>query len=131
VFERDHHTCVVCGEIAGEHYDDRPNGSTVRLTVGHRVPGERLGGASLDDLQTECARCNEPVRDLVPNPETFEEVLPAVRSLRSADLKLLQSWLAAGRRSRREVDIVFGRVRRLNQHERRRMLDRIALMLGK
>lgn len=42
----------------------------VRVTIGHRVPQERLrargAGDAVDNWRTECARHNEPVRDATP-----------------------------------------------------------------
>lgn len=80
VYERDHNRCVICGVGAREPYPGEP-GTEARLTVGHRTAEARYGEASLDNLQTECARCNEPARDTPPNPEVLGEVMAAVKQL--------------------------------------------------
>lgn len=129
VLERDDHTCVVCGVRAGEEYDDLP-GKFARLTAGHRVPGQRQGGATLDELQAECSRCNETVRDRIGNPETYAEVLPEVRGLKSSELKDLRKWLAAGQRTRSKTEQVHARIRRLAPSERVRMTETINRIIG-
>lgn len=129
VLERDSHTCAVCAIGAGEEYDEYP-GTFARMTMGHRVPGQRLGGASVDDLQTECAMCNEPIRDQLPDPETFDEVLPEVRGLKGSDLREIRTWLQVGRRSRSKTERIYGRVRRLGVADRVRMSEEISRILG-
>src|SRR5699024_202328 len=59
VLDRDGNRCVICGVGAGEPYPEEPD-SRARMTIGHRRAGARLADASPDNLQTECARCNEP-----------------------------------------------------------------------
>lgn len=129
VFERDNLTCAVCGIAKGDEYHEFPS-RTARMTVGHRVPGERLGGASVDELQAECAMCNEPLRDEIPDPETYAEVLPEVRSLKTAELRELRAWLQSGRRSRSKVERVYGRIRRLSQTDREEMARKVSAMLA-
>lgn len=63
VFDRDNFRCVICGISAGEEYSEKTLGFA-RLTVGHKVPVAHGGLTTLDNLQTECSLCNEPVRDL-------------------------------------------------------------------
>ncbi|GLY40860.1 hypothetical protein Amsp01_068830 [Amycolatopsis sp. NBRC 101858] len=123
VFERDGRTCVVCGIAAGECYDDRPE-RRARVTLGHRVPGKRLHrGASVDELQTECARCNETVRDELPNPITLPEILPRIRKLPRADKRTLLNWLHAGERARSNLDLLYADIRRLSATEQIGMID--------
>ncbi|NDJ91461.1 HNH endonuclease [Mycolicibacter kumamotonensis] len=117
VFDRDLSRCVICGVGAGEPYPGEPD-TAARLTAGHRTPGARLGDVSLDNLQTECSRCNEPARDIQPNPEVLAEVLAAVRQLGAADKRSLLAWLESGHRQRNKVDLAFDRTRRLAQSER-------------
>lgn len=122
VFERDGRACVVCGVSAGEHYDDRP-GKRARLTLGHRIPGKRLHrGVSVNELQTECSRCNETVRDELPDPVTLPELLPRVRKLPRADKQTLLNWLRAGERGRTPLDSLYAEVRRLSAAERNQMI---------
>jgi hypothetical protein len=100
VFERDKNMCVICGAIAGEPYDDMPD-RNARLTIGHRIPGKRLTSkASVDELQAECSRCNETVRDEMFDPRTLPQILPRVRSMSRQEKAQLLEWLEAGRRSR-------------------------------
>lgn len=129
VLERDSQTCQICGIARGEEYDEYP-GRLARMTIGHRVPGHRLGGASLDELQTECSMCNEPMRDELPDPESYEEVLPEVRSLGRAQLRKLYRWMAAGRRDRDRAEHVYGRVRRLGPEDQRKVAAKIFDMIG-
>ncbi|GAA4361938.1 HNH endonuclease [Angustibacter luteus] len=129
VIERDGRRCVVCGVGAGEEYPGEP-GSFARMTIGHRVPGARRGGASPDDLQTECAHHNEAARDVLPDPEDFDEVLPAVRALKRAELRDVRNWMAAGRRSRSKLDLAYDRVLKLRPSEKERMLEAIDDIIG-
>jgi hypothetical protein len=116
VFDRDLSRCVICGVAAGEPYPGEP-GTAARLTVGHRTPGVRRGNASPDNLQTECARCNEPVRNIAPNPEVLAEVMAAVKQLGAADKATLLTWIESGRRQRNKVDFAFDRTKRLAKSE--------------
>lgn len=130
VFERDLNRCVICGIGRGEPYDDDPD-SHARLTLGHRTAGARLGDASLDNLQTECSRCNEPVGDSPPNPEVFDEVMAVVSKLGSNDKITLIEWIESGRRHRNKLDHAFDRVRRLSGSERKQILDRLIELTGR
>jgi 5-methylcytosine-specific restriction endonuclease McrA len=129
VLDRDGNRCVVCGVGARECYPDEPE-VVARMTMGHRIPGERLGEASIDNLRTECSRCNEPVRDLMPDPERFDEVISAVRVLNKGDKLVLREWIVAGQRSRLPVDVVYDRIRQLSPAERRRIIGRLDTFLG-
>ena len=125
-FERDGFRCVLCGVAAREPYPAEP-GTSVRLTVGHRVPQERLRQYgqrdNTDNWRTECARCNEAVRDAVPDPRTFEETLPLVKALAKQEKAMLFDWLQRRERVRSELDRVYDEVRMLSENERERMLD--------
>jgi len=118
VMERDGRRCVICGIGAGEPYPNEAF-TTAALTIGHRVPNA-LGGDSKDanNLQTECARCNEPVRHALRSPETFEQLRPDVISLGRDDARKLLSWMIAGHRGRDRVDQVFDRARQLSAGEK-------------
>lgn len=126
VFERDGYRCVVCGTGSGESYPGEP-GTKARLTIGHRVPQERLRGRGIqddiDNLRTECSRCNEPVRDVMPDPERYDEVLAEVRGLKAADRRLLLVWLTREERSRSSLDQAYDRARKLSHSERERLKD--------
>ncbi len=119
VFERDGNTCVICGVRTGEEYPDMP-GEKARITVGHRVPNQRLGEATMENLQTECSRCNETVRNMLDDPERFEEVIPLLESLDWSMVRELSVWLEDGRRTPFPVDIAYSRIRKLNHVDQER-----------
>ena len=125
ILDRDNSTCVVCGVAAGDEYSDLP-GTKARMTIGHRVPNQRLGEATLDNLQLECSRCNETIRNLLNDPETLEDIIPSIRVLSREQLTQLQRWLANGRREQTDVDIVYARARRLNPQGYSRLLEYLA-----
>lgn len=123
VFERDQHTCVVCGATAGEPYDDLPD-RRVRMTLGHRTPGARLTrAATVDDLQAECSRCNEVVRDQVFDPVTLPQILPMVRALSRRDKQSLLDWLRSGARAKSDAERAYQFARRLSASEQDRLRD--------
>lgn len=122
VFERDQNRCVICGVGAREPYPGEP-GTAARLTAGHRTADARHGEASPDNLQTECARCNEPVGDTPPNPENLAEVMAAVKQLGAADKAALAAWLESGYRQRSKVDFAFDRARKLAESEKAQVVD--------
>lgn len=129
VFDRDGSRCTVCGVGSGEAYPGEPD-ARARLTVGHRVPRERGGSDDLDNLRTECARCNEPLRHEARNPETYEEVFAEVRTLKTSELNSLLGWLESGQRERSKLDRAYDRVRQLGNGERSQMIEAIRAMLG-
>lgn len=117
VLDRDYNRCVICGVGVGEPYPGEP-GTAARLTAGHRRAGNRRGAPTLDNLQAECARCNEPVGDTPPDPETFAEVKAEVSRLGAADKATLLDWLESGYRQRNKVDLAYDRIRRLAPSEK-------------
>ncbi|MFJ5534500.1 HNH endonuclease [Streptomyces sp. NPDC093261] len=121
VFLRDDSRCVVCGIAAGESYPGEPNNKAA-LTIGHRVPQERLRtrrtADDIDNWRTECARCNEPVRDEIPDPRQHDEVLAQVRRLNRANKRTLLGWLQRGERTRSELDRVYDHARVLTHNEK-------------
>lgn len=125
VLDRDGNRCVVCGVGAGEPYPEDPD-SRARMTIGHRRAGARLANASPDNLQTECARCNEPSGDAIPDPETLEAVMAAVRRLGAKDRRNLLAWIEAGHRQRSQLDLAYDRTRRLSESERASVRARLA-----
>lgn len=130
VYERDKRTCVVCGIAAGEPYDDLPT-KTARITLGHRIPGKRLSrAATLDELQTECARCNETVRDQIVDPVTLPEILPTVRNLRRGEKEELLLWIEYGRRIPSRLEKVYAEARQLSADEREELRRQLAAMVG-
>lgn len=131
VLDRDGRRCVVCGVGAGEPYAREP-GSSAALTVGHRVPSARKGqsGVQLSNLQTECKRCNEPVRNELRDPENLEELLPDALKMKKSDLVRLESWVEAGFRITDHVDEVFDRYKRLPEGDRQRLKDAVNRKIG-
>lgn len=117
VLDRDGNRCVVCGVGAGEPYPEDPE-TRARMTIGHRRAGSRLTDASPDNLQTECARCNEPTGDAIPDPEVLDAVMASVRRLAARDRRALLEWIDAGHRQRSALDDAYDRVRRLSESER-------------
>jgi hypothetical protein len=128
VFERDGRRCVICGLGSDEFYED---GSRVSLTVGHRYPNARRGAADENNLQTECRRCNEPVRDELAATETLEDVLPELRLMGREAKSKLESWLLEGRRVRDRTDEIYDRLRRLSSADREAALDALGAMLDR
>lgn len=124
MFERDGYRCVVCGVGRGEEYPDPPPGIAV-MTAGHRI-AQKLGGSDdLDNLQTECRRCNEQIREEAGLPETFDEVYSEVRSLRRSDKKTLLQWLRSGQRLRSPLDRIYDRARTLSNNERKALVEKL------
>ena len=129
MLERDNHTCVICGIPSGEPYPDMPS-KRARMTWGHRVPGKRLGrDTTLDDVQTECARCNETARDELFDPVTLPEVLPTIRNLPRKEKALLLQWLRDGRRPTNSLDQAYANARRLSEQERAELLSHLTTMV--
>lgn len=128
IFARDGHRCVVCGVGRAEPYPSEPT-TSARLTIGHRVPQERLRQYgqrdNLDNWRTECARCNESVRDAAPDPHTFEETLPLVKHLTRPQKARLRDWLERGERVRDNLDRAYDQARMLSDEERGKMLDHL------
>ncbi|GFG87759.1 HNH endonuclease [Mycolicibacter algericus] len=112
---------MICGVGAREPYPGEP-GTKARLTVGHRIAEIRKGEASLDNLQTECARCNEQAQDTPPHPESLGEVLAVVKQLGAADKAALLTWLECGYRHRNKVDFAYDRTRRLAPSEKEHIM---------
>jgi hypothetical protein len=128
VIDRDGRRCVVCGMGSREPYPGEPS-SSAALTVGHRIPS--LRGApvhSLDELQAECQRCNETVRDEMPDPDTLAEILPDLRRLTRAERRELLRWLTVGHRLRSRLDTVHDRVRALAPSDRETVAETLRSM---
>lgn len=130
VFERDGRRCVVCGIGSNEPYSDTDPSRAV-LTIGHRTARDQRGSSTdINNLQTECKRCNEPVRHELGTPETIEQIWVEVRRLRTPELSALLSWVRENRRQRSRLDEVYDRVRKLSLSEREEFAKSLADMLG-
>ncbi|MEV4454674.1 HNH endonuclease signature motif containing protein [Microbispora sp. NPDC049633] len=128
IFNRDGWRCVVCGVGSGEPYPENPDSKAV-LTVGHRVARDLGGSVELDNLQTECKRCNEPLRHELGFPETLTELLPEVKRFRKSELEILLSWLQAKQRIRNRVDAAYDRARRLSEGEQEQLKHTLRKMI--
>ncbi|WP_369973588.1 HNH endonuclease [Prauserella sp. PE36] len=122
VFERDGNRCILCGYGAGESYED---GSPVQLRAGHRIPGARRGKPTEENLRTECARCNDAIRDERPDPVTLDEVWPAIRRQPKREKDRILEWLLVGQKTRTEPERLYDRARYLSPSERRELIERL------
>jgi 5-methylcytosine-specific restriction endonuclease McrA len=130
VFERDRRVCQICFTPGGEPYPDMPD-RKARLTLGHRIPDKRAdSSATVDELQTECAYCNETVRDELFDPVTLEQLRPGVRSLKRVEKAQLLKWLKDGRRTPRRVEDVYFSTLRLRPSERDDLIAELRAATG-
>lgn len=129
VLERDGQRCVICGVANGEPYPDPPPGNAV-MSIGHRIAQEHGGTDDIDNLQVECKRCNEPVREEVGLPETLDEVYAEVKGLKKAEKTVLMQWLRSGRRLRSKLDVLYDRARRLSPGERDNLIETLERATG-
>ncbi|MYX76264.1 HNH endonuclease signature motif containing protein [Streptomyces sp. SID3915] len=112
VYERDLHMCRRCGIGAAEAYPGEP-GSKARLTLGHVSPHAAGGTATAEGLITECARCNELVRNLTGVQMDSVQVWERVRALPVRQKQELLEWMTADVRPLRPVERVWGLYRQL------------------
>ncbi|MET9481894.1 HNH endonuclease [Streptomyces sp. NPDC006638] len=112
VYERDGHMCRRCGIGAAETYPDEP-GSHARLTLGHVNPHASGSGASAAELITECARCNETVKDLTGVQMTREQVWLRVRELPLRHKRDLLAWMVGDVRPLSPAEQAWGMYRQL------------------
>lgn len=101
---RDGSRCVICGYGAGEFYED---GAPVRLTAGHIVPRSHGGSNGLDNLQTECTRCNETARADTGTVVNVDAAWESIRSLKGKEKAELYTWIVRGQRTRSKLDHAF------------------------
>lgn len=128
VYERDGHMCRRCGVAAAEAYPDAPD-SHARLTLGHVNPHKSGGGAGPDDLITECARCNETVRQFTGVQMNEEQVWDRVKELPIRYKKDLLAWMAADARPLSEAEKVWGMYRQLPASVRERLREDLEALL--
>ncbi|MFI7543753.1 HNH endonuclease [Actinoplanes sp. NPDC049599] len=129
VLDRDGWRCVICGIGPNEPYPD--GFGTAYLTVGH-IRSREAGGSSqdLNNLRTECKRCNEPVRNEMRVPQTPEELLPSVRNLTRPELERLLAWLEQGYRGRDRLDDLYDRARMMGFDDREHLKAKVRRTLG-
>lgn len=120
VFERDGGRCVLCGLAAQESYED---GGVVVLTAGHIRANLHGGSISIDNLHTECRRCNETARADTGNVADPVVVLERVKNLTKADRIEMLGWLQSGRRTRSKLDLAYDDVRLGGPRVRQVVLD--------
>lgn len=125
VIERDRSRCVICGVGANEMYPGEPD-SAATMTVGHILPQERGGTNDLDNLRTECSRCNETARSDTRSAETADELWASSRNLKLEEKRSLAAWINSGRRARTKLDDVYDRYRMLPPNEKRTFIDFVA-----
>ena len=112
VYERDHHMCRRCGVGAAEAYPGEP-GSHARLTLGHVNPHAQGSSAHAEDLITECARCNEFVRNLTGVQMGSAQVWERVKALPSRQKRELLEWMTADVRPLKPVERAWAMYRQL------------------
>lgn len=120
VFERDGRRCVICGLAGGDHYED---GSLVVLTAGHVIAASHGGPSSLDNLQTECRRCNETARADTGSTVDPKALVEAVRNLKQSDRITMLGWLRVGHRTRTQLDRTYDDVRLAGPAAKAAVLD--------
>ncbi|MBB1049709.1 HNH endonuclease [Dietzia sp. CW19] len=113
---------------AGEPYPE--TGSPAAMTIGHIVPRDRGGSSDADNLQVECAHCNETKRAEGAGSEDFDIVWPAVKRLPTSQVRRISEWLAQGYRTRDRLDDVYDRIRMLPPEERARVQAEVRRLLG-
>jgi 5-methylcytosine-specific restriction endonuclease McrA len=129
IFDRDGNRCLLCGVASGEPYPDRP-GQRARLTIGHFVAGALAGPAEDANLRTECARCNEPVKEEARRGESAVELWPKIRGLKTADKTRLLRWLRNGYRDRDTIDKLFDQIRILPPAQRDEIRAKLERSVG-
>ncbi|MFF9072279.1 HNH endonuclease [Streptomyces sp. NPDC014872] len=112
VYERDRHMCRRCGVGAAEAYPGEPD-SHARLTLGHVSSHASGGGTHAENLITECARCNELVRNLTGVQMDAAQVWERVKALPRRGKQELFEWMEADGRPLRPVDQAWGMYRQL------------------
>lgn len=129
VLERDGFRCVRCGILAGEPYPDEP-GTTARLTLGHVDPHKHGSAATVEELVTECAKCNEAVKHLTGAALNEAQVWDRVVELGGKDKAKLLAWMTRGRREVTPVERAAGMLFQLPAPARDRLQQRLADLVG-
>ncbi|MER7315395.1 HNH endonuclease [Streptomyces halstedii] len=112
VYERDLYMCRRCGIGAAEAYPDEP-GSRARLTLGRVSPHAAGGTAATEGFITECARCNERVRNLAGLQTDSGQVWERVKALPARQRRELLEWMIADVRPLTLIDYAWGLYRQL------------------
>jgi ribosomal protein L37E len=131
IFERDGHTCQVCGIPAGEVFPDAPSRTAI-MTIGHIVPNSRGGSDADDNLRTECQRCGDESRDITADPPSKGEVLNRAQTVGGIrEKRRLFGWMEAGRRTPEDIEKVFVDWLRLPTSERAEVMSALAVQIFK
>ncbi|MEU7894251.1 HNH endonuclease [Nonomuraea sp. NPDC049152] len=128
VMERDNHRCVRCGVAAGEAYPDDPE-SVARLTLGHVTPHKHGSTAQLEDLVTECARCNETAKHLTGVQYSADQVWDRIQELPKKEKQKLLNWMAADRRPTSPTEHAWALYRQLPAVHRDTLRVQLSLAL--
>lgn len=116
ILERDNRTCQICGVVAAEEYPQEP-GSSARMTIGH-IRANALGGDIAEsNLQAECSRCNEPLRDEMSSGTRLSDLWPRFRRLSKSDKETLLAWLLDESRPKTELITLHDLARTLDNAE--------------
>jgi len=126
IFERDGHTCQVCGAPAGVPFPDDPSRVAI-LTIGHIVP-KAWGGPDDDgNLRAECQRCGDESRNITKKPPTADEVLVRAQHVGSLkEKRRLFGWMQAGRRSLDDTEDIFNDWAKLPHAQRLEVMSKFA-----
>ncbi len=92
VLERDGHTCLMCGQAAGDP-DPFDPARVVRLTIGHIVDKSKGGGDTSDNLRAICNNCNEGLQNAAPPLPDRIHLLAQIRRATLDDQRAILVWL--------------------------------------
>lgn len=125
IFERDGHTCQVCGIPAGMAYPNEPEKTAV-LTIGHIIPNNDGGSTDDDNLRAECSRCGDQSRDITVDPPSAHSVFVRAQHVGSLkEKKRLYGWMATGRRTLNDTEQVFNDWARLPHAQRLDVMNKL------
>ncbi|WP_405018430.1 HNH endonuclease [Kitasatospora sp. NBC_00070] len=128
VLERDGSRCRRCGVGAGEPYPESPS-ILARMTLGHVVGHEAGGSATPENLITECARCNEAVKEFTGPQLGDGEVWKRIEALSRRDKQDLLAWMVHDARVINQSERVWGLYRQLPAAHRDALKSRLYSLL--
>ena len=92
VFERDGHTCQMCGLAAGDP-DPFDSSRVVRLTLGHIIDKSTGGSDEPNNLRAICNNCNEGLQNTAPPTPSRVHLLAQIRRATVDDQRAVLEWL--------------------------------------
>lgn len=92
VYERNGHTCQVCGIAAGDPDPYHPQ-RTVRLTLGHIKDKSKGGEDTPNNLKAQCTNCNEGLQNAAPPKADRIELLALLRRAAIDDQEAALQWM--------------------------------------